>query len=163
MRHPILPTKIITTTTITIHPLSPMLSLTLLLLTLTVFFALPTKGDNQEIKASGVPGCLSSTLKWAARTTTYPRKGKTVREDIFGLLISNGYYGLIPKHLSKPNTTLRSTDTRFAVKHGEAGANQTLTLEYLDQTFMLREYNEMTVRLKLNTVVQIEYDYWVCI
>ncbi|KAF9540739.1 hypothetical protein EC957_003757 [Mortierella hygrophila] len=140
-----------------------MIFLTLLLLILMVVFAPPTKRDNQEIKSAGVPGCFSSTLKWAARTTTYPRDGKTVREDIFGLLINNGYYGLIPKHPSKPNTTLRSTDKRFTIKHSEAGANQTLTLEYLDQMFMLREYNEATVRLKLNTVVQIEYDYWVCI
>ncbi|OAQ30067.1 hypothetical protein K457DRAFT_125251 [Linnemannia elongata AG-77] len=100
-----------------------MIFLTLLLLTLTVAFALPAKGNNHE----------------------------------------NGYYGLIPKHPSKPNTTLRSTDERFTVKHGEAGANQTLILKYLDQTFTFKEYAEMTVRLKLNTVVQIEYDYWVCI
>ncbi|KAK5821113.1 hypothetical protein F5H01DRAFT_365492 [Linnemannia elongata] len=140
-----------------------MIFLTLLFLTLTVAFALPAKGNNLEIKAAEVPGCLPSTLKWAVRTTTYLREGKTVREDIFGLLIRNGYYGLIPKHPSKPNTTLRSTDERFTVKHGEAGANQTLILKYLDQTFTFKEYAEMTVRLKLNTVVQIEYDYWVCI
>ncbi|KAF9143966.1 hypothetical protein BG015_000239, partial [Linnemannia schmuckeri] len=124
--------------------------LILLLLTLTIVFALPTNGVEKRADA---PGCIPSTLIWTARQTETVSKG-TIRQDAFTLVIRNIYVGYIAPHNAQEDVFLESRDKKWSVKHGEVAANETLTLVYSDQTFTFTEYHAKTRDAQLSKITQ---------
>ncbi|KAG9065186.1 hypothetical protein KI688_002509 [Linnemannia hyalina] len=133
--------------------------LILLLLALTVVFALPTNGVEKRAEREG---CISSTLTWSARQVDTVSKGIT-RLDAFALDINQVYYGIIAPHTSQNDVFIESKDKTWSVKHGEVAQNKTLTLIYKDQTFAFEAYQNKKRIAQLSKITEWEYEYYCCI